>query len=211
MLHCTWRNIQQTSRTVEVSACGRDGAPHRVQLFGSTCRKRLRWRIRMSGSVHRLIFTIPCWSCLQWGHFQASSGASCKQSERGRHIHVVVKLNLVRWCPVCTWLLQVVFVFGSPTLIDSTQANLEIWSSVKNSELPCKCSSGTTDRLNNFTHFHSFGLIPFSEFPSECSAPHQKISHLCFASPLLVRASLKHVIKPGVQLWWLFYTLFKGM
>lgn len=44
-----------------------------------TCRKRLRWRIRMSGRVQRLIFTIPCWSCLQWGHFQASSGASWNQ------------------------------------------------------------------------------------------------------------------------------------
>lgn len=45
-----------------------------------TCRKRLRWRISMSGSVHRLIFTMPCWSCLQWGHFQASSGASWNES-----------------------------------------------------------------------------------------------------------------------------------
>lgn len=45
-----------------------------------TCLKRFRWRMSMSGSVHRLIFTMPCWSCLQWGHFQASSGASWNQS-----------------------------------------------------------------------------------------------------------------------------------
>lgn len=48
------------------------------QVF-PTCRKRLRCRMRMSGRVHRLIFTMPCWSCLQWGHFHASSGASWRQ------------------------------------------------------------------------------------------------------------------------------------
>lgn len=44
--------------------------------FISTCLKRFRCRMRMSGRVHRLSLMLPCWSCLQCGHRQASSGAS---------------------------------------------------------------------------------------------------------------------------------------
>lgn len=45
-------------------------------LYISTCLKRFRWRMRMSGRVHRLSLMLPCWSCLQCGHRHASSGAS---------------------------------------------------------------------------------------------------------------------------------------
>lgn len=62
---------------------GRGGAPHtgagaRDARGALTCRKRLRWTMSTSGSVHRLSVMLPCCSCLQCGQRQASSGASWK-------------------------------------------------------------------------------------------------------------------------------------
>lgn len=63
---------------------GRGGAPHtgagaHDACGALTCRKRLRWTMSTSGSVHRLSVMLPCCSCLQCGQRQASSGASWKQ------------------------------------------------------------------------------------------------------------------------------------
>lgn len=43
--------------------------------------------MRMSGSVHKLSFTTPCWRAWQCGHLHASSWASCKGSHGTVRLH----------------------------------------------------------------------------------------------------------------------------
>lgn len=91
-----WCNRGTIQREVDLLAHGN------YRWVRPTCLKRLRWRISMSGRVHRLIFTMPCCSCLQWGHFQASSGASWNQSVRELSLHRVMSdQNPVRSKHVC--------------------------------------------------------------------------------------------------------------
>lgn len=59
------------------------------RLHASTCLKRFRCSMRMSGRVHRLSLMLPCWSCLQCGQRQASSGASWSHRwQKGREADV---------------------------------------------------------------------------------------------------------------------------
>lgn len=140
-----------------------------VSLFlrSPTCLKRFRWRMRMSGRVHRLIFTMPCCSCLQWGHFQASSGASWLEKQRGRKAETKLAFKYLTvsqkslFCVICLQIsfpLLFYYILITHTLVQRKPGNSFFL-----------CSWSTRLDFDQDVHLESVAMVTtcahFSRFP----------------------------------------------